>query len=100
MGDGSVCEGVAGLGIARRPCGVVEGDCCFAARGGFVLMAVGVDGPGSGALFGTLDGSGAGKVPEAIRFWPVVVTGQGPSNGPSKTALRPLECTAVIKYQA
>ena len=31
VGDGSAHEGVAGSGIARHPCGVVEGDRHFAA---------------------------------------------------------------------
>jgi hypothetical protein len=68
-----------------------------------------VDGPGVGAVDGgTLSGftlldadfdGPAGVAPEAVRFFPAVGigTGRGPSNGPSKTALRPINKAEDMK---
>ena len=93
-------EGVKGIGVACRTRGVTDGNECLAARGGFILVAVGVDGPGTGAISGMtcggmvlavtgVDGPGAGVTPEAVHFFPVVGTGRGPSKGLSNTALMP-----------
>jgi hypothetical protein len=107
VGDGLVRDGVVGAGVAGRPRGVVEGDVLLAARGGFSLVATGVDGPGSGAASEALPdelglevvgvGGPAGVAPDAVRFLPAVGVGR-PSNGPSKTALRPIDIAADIKY--
>ena len=52
---------------------------------GFNLLVVGVDGPRAGATA------------KAVCFLPIVRVGWKPSNGPSKTTLRPIERAADRK---
>jgi hypothetical protein len=87
VGEGSVRGMEACDGAGGRPRGVEKGEACFAARGGFVLVGLGVEGPG------------VGVEPEMVRFFPGVA-GLAASNGPSKVALRPRDIAADIKYPA
>jgi hypothetical protein len=86
VGEGSARGGWVGVGVKGRPLGVDEGDGCFAAWGGFVLVGVGVEVLGVGTL------------PDAVHFWPMDGVWML-SNGPSKTALRPRDIAADMKYE-
>ena len=99
-------DGMVGADVVGHPRSVMEGDVRFAAHGGFSLVATGMEGPGARVVSKVLSGEvglvvlGMGGptsvVPKAVHFFPVIGA-SWPSNGPSKTALRPIDAAADMK---